>query len=278
MKGRARVVRKVVDTNYLQIPHLREYLARSPCHLVVLTDIVAIEACKTNAAVVLPLSMKALSEFPRQVLILKESAKIIEMSGRPAGLTKRMIDHRQTGTFGAFCADLHAANEGDPVQQARLRERERFAASKISHLVNSSAELIGHFQAAAAAFSEKELAEIRARRPYSQTTQKKLIENVIIFAEMIRESLNARQPDNKGEAVNSFIFRYALCIVLLITRWVSYGAPAERKPAKIVNDIMDMHLAAYSTYFNGLLSNDANLISVYREARYVLSAIGGAVG
>ena len=276
MNGRARVVRKVADSNYLQIPELRAYLAKSPSNLVVLTDIIAIEACKTNAAAVLPLSMKVLSEFPRQVLILKESAKILGISGRPAGLTKRMIDFRQTGSFAAFCADMQAANEGDLTQQARLSERQRVAASKIDCLTTNSAEMIGHFQDTAAAFSEKELTEIRTRNPYSRTTQEKLMNHVLMFAEMIRRSLNAPKPRTKTEAINTLIFRYALCLVLLVTRWMGYGAPVKRKPAKIVNDIMDMHLAAYATFFDGVLSNDGNMTSVYGEARFVLSEIGAA--
>jgi hypothetical protein len=78
-----------------------------------------------------------------------------------------------------------------------------------------------------------------------------------------------RYPRINGHALNFFIFRYAMCIVLLYTRWVHVGQQ-ERPEAKLINDVVDMHIAAVGTFFGGVLSKDERLLGVHREARYLL--------
>lgn len=60
-----------------------------------------------------------------------------------------------------------------------------------------------------------------------------------------------------------------MCITLLYARWVHWGN-LPRDNNKICNHIVDMHLAALSTFFQGIMTDDALLIDVHREARYLL--------
>jgi hypothetical protein len=82
-------------------------------------------------------------------------------------------------------------------------------------------------------------------------------------------------PKLNFHAFGYFIFRYAMCMTLLYTRWVHHGNLSDNTD-KLVNHVMDMHLAALGTFFGGVLSDDEMLIDVHREARWLLRATGKA--
>jgi hypothetical protein len=108
-----RQTRKVIDSNALQTPELRTYLARSSANFAVLNDYTAMEAYKGNTLVSIFRSMEILAEFPRQVIILKPTGKICGLRGRSDGLQRRMVDERQTRELPVFCRHLHTARSGD---------------------------------------------------------------------------------------------------------------------------------------------------------------------
>ena len=69
-------MRKVIDSNYLQSPKLRDYFRKSNTNLAVITYYVAMEAYKGDTLKSIYPSMEIVSEFPRQVLILKPTFPI----------------------------------------------------------------------------------------------------------------------------------------------------------------------------------------------------------
>ena len=79
------------------------------------------------------------------------------------------------------------------------------------------------------------------------------------------------------ELPNTFIFRYSVCIHLLLIRWVHDGSNPTIKPQKLRNDIVDANFATFATYFDGLLSKDQKANDIYTEARFVLHRLGAAV-
>lgn len=113
-------MRKVIDSNCLESQTLRDYLGAREDNYAVLTDYAAMEAYKGDTLKSIYSSMSIVSEFPRQVLILKSTSKIVRMSGREKGLQKRLIDKSQTSSFPKYCADLSAARAGNMALQKSL--------------------------------------------------------------------------------------------------------------------------------------------------------------
>ena len=64
------VTRKVVDTNVLQAPSLRDYLAKSAANFAVLTDYAAMESYKGKTLNSIFRRMAILAEFPKQVIVI----------------------------------------------------------------------------------------------------------------------------------------------------------------------------------------------------------------
>jgi hypothetical protein len=111
----------VVDSNALQSPMLRDYLSKSINNFAVLTDYASMEAYKGNTLVSIFRSMALLSDFPRQVIVLKTTDVVCGLSGRRAGLHRRLIDHEQTRDFPKYCDRLLAAKLGDVPLREQLR-------------------------------------------------------------------------------------------------------------------------------------------------------------
>ena len=112
----------IVDSNYLQNDRLREYLSESETNFVVLTDYAAMEAYKDNTLKSIFRSMEILSDFPAQVIVLKGTQKVCRLSGRSAGLTRRMICADQTHGFSEFCDRLKRAKAGHSGIEKQLLE------------------------------------------------------------------------------------------------------------------------------------------------------------
>ena len=83
-------MRKIVDRNFLQSPQLREYLSGSRNNFAVLTDYAAMEAFKGDTLANISQATEILSEYPKQVIVLKSTGVICQLKGRRCGFTPRM--------------------------------------------------------------------------------------------------------------------------------------------------------------------------------------------
>lgn len=54
---------------------------------------------------------------------------------------------------------------------------------------------------------------------------------------------------------------------------MSVGGAKQVKPTNIRNDLIDVIFAAYATYFDGILSADKKLNTIYRGARFALDNV-----
>ena len=83
-------MRKVVDSNFLRSDQLHKYLSKTTNNCVVLTDYAAMEAYKGDTLASIYRSMEILSQFPKQVIVLKGTQAVCGLRGRRAGVTKEV--------------------------------------------------------------------------------------------------------------------------------------------------------------------------------------------
>lgn len=111
-------MKRVIDSNFLQRSELRSHLEKSINNKAVLTDYIAMEAYKGDGVKSIGKSMEILCEFPRQIIVLKSTINICQLSGRLAGLQRRLIDQEQTRSFSLFCNGLERLSKGGKMQWA----------------------------------------------------------------------------------------------------------------------------------------------------------------
>lgn len=266
------MLRKIIDSNQLRDENLRTYLQASSQNFAVLPDYVAMEAYKGNALVTITESMEILSQYPRQVIILKGTREVSLLSGRAAGLQKRMIDGRQTCGFEAYTRLLSTAKQGDLNVQGQILDHGKAAAEHMERMLKTAAEITEVIGPLVQEYSREHRAEIRTWRITSQEVVSKIVNAVImISAEVFRMLPHRPKLPSMKELPNTFVFRAVLCTYLMVIERGSTGGGASVK--KVRNDVVDMYVSAYSTFFDGVLSKDAKLIRIQYHAQMILKEI-----
>lgn len=269
-------MRTVIDTNGLQDEKLERYLARDRRNIAVVPDAVLMETFKKNALVSADKATAILRRYSRQTVILKRPDKILRINTRNSGLGPRMIDSRQTAAFQNFSGFIANAKQGG-IERSYVEACQHEAETNMNFLLENAKEFPSIFKMLTDRFTREEIVELRDRSPRSASTQMKLFDLMFKQTGALyhRGGIEKRYwPKTFNDAANTFAFRYALCITLLFSHWVHEGKQMEKNPEKIVNDIVDVNVAAMATFFDGVLSNDANVLNLHSEARYIISQIG----
>lgn len=271
-------IRKVVDSNGLQHPSLFEFLEASRRNHIILTEPVNAEMHQDFALNTLRDRLQAARRFPAQVMLARNMKQASYFSSATKGLASRLLDLPHTAKFRKFCRDMYSGKDIRAVEQTILAN-EAVAQRRRARELGSAEGLVAVYQEIASNFTAQELDELRLRRVYGEATQRKLVEIAFIQGNRIApgERRESDRPGRVGDAVNQFPFRYALAAILLFTRWVEHGRQPNIKASKLRNDLVDIGVATYGTYFHGLVTHDAKLIDIHREQRFILRSLGGYV-
>ena len=131
----------VIDSNQLQTAALREFLSKSPNNFAVLPDFVSMEAYKGNSFETICKSMSVLSDFPRQVIVLKRTQTIIRQRGHASGLQRRLIDKKQTTEFAGFIKKLLLTMKGQTTYRAAIETHGQYANAHFEQMIGDVPKL-----------------------------------------------------------------------------------------------------------------------------------------
>ena len=154
----------VVDSNYLQDERLREFLTAKTSNYAILTDSVIHEIYKGDTIHSLFRRMEIISEFPKQVRILKGASKLCQLSGRSSGLSRRMICQKSTEYFTEYCHELRKAKSGHigigKIQFMRNKQAKRI----MSDVLINAERVLDDFREMQAIFNKEEIRIIRTNK------------------------------------------------------------------------------------------------------------------
>lgn len=267
----------IADSNFLRKPALREYLAASRSNRIAVAEEVLVEMHKREPALTVRKSLELARGYPAQVIVLRSVTSIYGLPINSAADARGLIDRRQTTHFAQWYDDILQAAD-DTTMNGLLARAKKQAQAQTEEIAAMVQHIQPIFRNIKKRFDKQELAQLRNRTPYSDDTQRKLLDIIygISRALFVNTNVPERQyPQLHSHAFRYFIFRYAMCITLFYTRWVRHGNLSD-DIGKLVNHVMDMHLAALGTFFGGVLSDDEMLVDVHREARWLLRVTGKA--
>lgn len=269
-------MRKIVDSNFLREPALRDYLSESTSNFAVLTDYSAMEAYKSRSLNTLYESMSILKQHPEQVIVLKNTLVVCGLGGRTSGLQDELIDEDQTRGFVTYCRALEAAESGDEAVLDQLLDNRAAAVHQLDErMLRDATTLSDAIDGIAQTYSREDLRTLRTGGPLSTGMISRLLEHVLFTTRAFFETHpSVRQWPSIEELPNTFLCRVALCAHLLALEWIAVGGAKGARPERLRNDLVDANFAAFATYFDGLLSNDEKCQRIHMQARYILDAIG----
>ena len=265
----------VVDSNFLERPELRDYLAASKKHFVVLTDYAAMEAYKQDALNSIARRMAIACEFPEQILVLHGTQIACGLTGSASDIAECAIDPEQTAEFPKFCRALNLAQSGNQAVQAQIIENSKEAGAHLARMLVDAEGIADGFADVAASFTPVELKILRQTDvPYPNELLEKMARQIMELAALLMSdhpAVTSFPPPQ--EAPDRFIFRVATAGLVLATRWIAVGGAHLAKPVKLRNDQVDINFAAFATYYDGLFTADKRLASIHGETKLWLDHV-----
>jgi hypothetical protein len=128
-------MRVIADSNYLRSEELRTYLSKSRSNKVVLCDFVELEMLKGDSLTTIIESTKILADFPKQVILLKETPTAARLRGRKKGAKKRLSDGRRSRQFRVWCLKRASAGRGNKAFEADILAGGKLAAEQLAEMV-----------------------------------------------------------------------------------------------------------------------------------------------
>lgn len=270
----------LADSNALRHPDLRAYLSASRDHHIALSDLTLVEMRKQHALSTSRESLLIAASFPNQVFVLKRTHEILEFNIRATAEIDLLFDHAAAAEFDDICKGLVVLPPSAALV-SRMSELEREAANVIVELGNQMVGLEEALVDITKQFKQSQIRELRTGQNVSDATRETLFR--LLKETTARFFLdNQPMPRRKGillsESLGMFAFRYSLCMMIYYLLWVQTGRQTGYAERLRINDVIDLQLAALSTYFNGVLSNDALVQDASRIARAILRGYGAYVG
>ena len=269
----------ITDSNYLQDPdeRLLSYLRASRANRIALSEHVLIEMHKTEPQITVTRSLAQARQYAEQVVLLRGSPHIYGKALRTGTQVRAgMIDTKQSRLFGKWYDDVLV---GSPEIMTHLAEMQVQAVASIADIGSTIDELLPTFQLTRKRFTKEELAEIRSRNLKSRSTQDKLIRVMFDMSNALFNRCNIpeqNRPHLTQDGPHYYLFRYAMCMTMLFTRWVYFGNLSPDRD-KQINHVIDMHLCAEATFFDGILSKDKGVDDVHRQSRTLLRLMRGYI-
>lgn len=269
-------MKKIIDANYFQDPELRAYLASAKENFVVFNDYACMEAYKGDSIISIAKSIEIVSNFPEQVIILKSTRDVVQLSLSLAGL-QQLEDVGQTNQFRYFCLGVQLAKSGDESLKAQIIRKGLEASACFNKLRKDSEKGVEGITKLKKSFTLEQLTILRRREQISSEIASKITREILLLtAILFRDHPNIKRIPQSVLIRNSYIFRFAASAYLLALKWVSDGGARNVGLDKLCNDLVDMNYVAYGTYYDGLLTRDIKMKEIYQQVCFVLKNVFGA--
>ncbi|MEO8723963.1 MAG: hypothetical protein ABI395_10670 [Sphingobium sp.] len=270
----------LADSNALRNPDLKAYLSASRDHHIALSDLTLIEMRKRNALSTSRESLQITSQFPTQVFVMKKTYEILELNIASNADVDRLFDYDAGLELDQISADLVTLPLPDRLK-ARMTELEEEAVNVIAELGKQMEDLEDALVSMTKEFKQPQIKQLRTGEGVSDETQQtlfRLLKEITARFFVDNHAPLKRKGIKVTEARGMFGFRYSLCMMIYYIFWVQQGRQTGRAEHLRVNDVIDMQLAAISTYFNGVLSGDKLVWDTSRAARAILRRYSAYVG
>jgi hypothetical protein len=264
---------KVADAHFLRDPLLEVFLKENPDNRIVFTEYNFIESYKGNAVTNMARSIRILSNFPQQVVVLKGARDLVRDQSMRILRRDELLDQSQTDEFPRFCKRVLRTAQDDSAYVAQIEEHGRAATGQLERIKGDSGKVAEGIILYSKALDPQFCKSLR-KGEYPDGAASVILRNALEIAGFYfkdHPSVNRIPPYN--ELFHTFLFRSALMGFLLALKWISAGGIESILPERLTNDIVDMTQAVYATYFDGFLTHEKKWIDLYEEGVVAINAL-----
>ncbi len=259
----------VVDSNLIKDPVVSVGLRTHPEIGIAIPSEMLLEASVGNAIENWARKFSHLKEFAHRILVVRNTAELIEHHAIPSGNVEFLADPYFTPRFGQICQLAMRAKNADPSATRAMLKIERSArevqAGRTDHIdgIRQCAKLN------VSQYRESDIQKIRAGKEPSS-------DFVVTFIHNVTENFVYSLDDVAAAVDNLFFdfrFRFFLFYEIYVIDHVSYGGTFDLSDRTVDHDMIDLGVAVTASYFDGLLSLDRKLFRYYTTARSILDSM-----
>jgi hypothetical protein len=174
------------------------------------------------------------------------------------------IDKEQTLTFPEFCIRVSRVDDSDTEFAKNLLEKSQRATECLDGIADNAALMLKAITAYSREMDKGFLKNIRTGKKWKIDEYQYVCTQVLEACKKIfQKKINETQLPTKENFLNHYIFRYTLSCFLLVLKWLTDRGWTSHPAEKVRNDTVDMSYVAFATYFDGVLSKDKKINSIY---------------
>jgi hypothetical protein len=254
-------------------PELAAFLEASNLNRAVITDYAWMEAYKSNSVTGLKRAFSVIKNYPEQTDNLWGTKLVAGLDFRGACLGEKMIRKRAARDFKVTLSQIDRLDENSLLPLTAITPHVLAARAHLEE------RMLGDMtKVMQSLFSDAQIASIRG----NDRMDSDLAEKIAYIIEETEKNLSKNFPDKLSRVTkncyfDTFITRSAVAVSIYLLQWIRDGSQKDKGLKKFRNDIVDLNFAIYGTYFNGVLSNDRNLLRYHEELRVALKCFGARV-
>lgn len=156
-------MRVVIDSNRIRSRELHQFLASKLTNKAVVTDWLMMEGYKAEAFGTLRDNLEVLGDFPRQVIVLKNTGMCMKVKPAPQ-MWKKLIWTEHTETFAQFVDEVRFSKYRNSLIAESIQERAQIAITRMQELESRASIIMGPHQAALELLTKEDINLIRGKK------------------------------------------------------------------------------------------------------------------
>jgi len=265
----------VVDSNMIQSPELESFLRHDSCNRAVVAIEVFFELYKQRSLDGLRRGLNIFRRYPGQVVGLRPTGTLMKIDPLAPDFAGMLLLQDAGRSIAEMAALLEPSRIDDHVHQQLTAKWDSAARENDSMLEGAVEILVSLPEMEEQMFSRSEIGIIRRQDPYTLDMFGSIFGAAEQLSDTFSDGLGIRRGKDGAVKAGTLTFRIGLGLVIYLLWWISKGSQSRKKLEATRNDILDLHLAAQATYFDGFLSQDEKARWIHVHLDGALSMYGG---
>lgn len=271
----------LIDNNFADRDGMRAYLGASRSNRAVLPSTVFEEWYKAKSPDVPRRVQQVACTYPDQIYVLKHTRDLLHMDGNPSGMLFKLIDRQQTRDFGAYCETVINAPMS-PELEAHFAMHQANAQDHVNALLPEAHKMMALFETWDREFTAEQVRSLRgivgSGRMLSPELQLLTVEKAFRLGGGLSVAHGvdrSKIPTTDAGMANLLGVRYGFMTVALYVHMRSASSMTPTSDKRVLNQLMDLKIAAQATYFDAFMTNETDLHRIYQIGLGIVRALGG---
>jgi len=258
-------VKKIIDVSCLRDESLEAYLKEDVNNLLVFHNYTCLEAMKANSYS-MKKSFEIVAKYTNQIQALKGIDEIWKADYNSTDFQETFISKELTLLFQNFILKVSGSDDSDTEDANDLGRRSQFAAKCIDEMTGVGVLMPLIIKNYAKEMDKDFIKYVRAGKKWTTNEYEFVHTHVHEMCKTTFNKIYGRQLSENENILNYYLFRDILSKFFLALKWVTEHGWESYPVDKMRNDVIDMLYVTFATYFDGVLSNDKKVNSIYQWA------------